>query len=113
MGASDKDVEAIIELERRRFAAVVAGLRQLRGDVPPGSDPHPLDRDHRRPRVLPGHVPRRPLRLPPRRPPHHEDLVSGDAALALGEMNADLTVGGVRKQLRNSSLAVWVRDGET
>ena len=38
-------------------------------------------------------------------------VVVGDTALVLGEMNADLTAGGVRKQLRNSSLAVWVRDG--
>ena len=40
-------------------------------------------------------------------------VVVDDTALVLGEMNADLTAGGVRKQLRNSSLAVWVRDGET
>jgi ketosteroid isomerase-like protein len=37
----------------------------------------------------------------------------GDTALVLGEMNADLTAGGVRKQLRNNALAVWVRDGGT
>jgi uncharacterized protein (TIGR02246 family) len=36
-------------------------------------------------------------------------VIAGDTALVLGEMNADLTAGGVRKQLRNSSLAVWVR----
>ena len=35
-------------------------------------------------------------------------VVSGSTALVLGEMHADLTVGGVRKQLHNSSLAVWV-----
>jgi hypothetical protein len=28
-------------------------------------------------------------------------------------MNADLTAGGTRKRLNNSSLAVWVRDGDT
>ena len=37
----------------------------------------------------------------------------GDVVLVLGEMNADITAGGVRKQLRNSCLAVWVRDGAT
>jgi uncharacterized protein (TIGR02246 family) len=36
-------------------------------------------------------------------------VVVGDTALVLGEMNADLTSGGVRKQLHNSALAVWVR----
>src|SRR5690242_11894212 len=40
-------------------------------------------------------------------------VIHGDVALVLGEMNADLTIGGVRKQLNNASLAVWVRDGET
>ena len=38
-------------------------------------------------------------------------VIVGDTALVLGEMNADLTVGGRRKQVHNSSLAVWVRDG--
>jgi uncharacterized protein (TIGR02246 family) len=38
-------------------------------------------------------------------------VVAGDTALVLGEMHADLTAGGVRKQLHNSSLAVWVREG--
>jgi len=40
-------------------------------------------------------------------------VINGDVALVLGEMNADLTAGGTRKQLRNASLAVWVRAGET
>ena len=39
-------------------------------------------------------------------------VIVGDLALVLGEMNADLTSGGTRKQLRNSSLAVWVRVAE-
>ena len=43
--------------------------------------------------------------------PIRKIVISGDVALVLGEMNADLTAGGVRKQLRNSSLAVWVRAG--
>jgi len=45
--------------------------------------------------------------------PVHRIVVAGDTALVLGEMNADLTADGVRKQLRNNSLAVWVRDGGT
>ncbi|MFF7655631.1 nuclear transport factor 2 family protein [Streptomyces sp. NPDC007983] len=35
--------------------------------------------------------------------------VVGDTAVVIGEMNADLTAGGVRKQLANRSLAVWTR----
>jgi hypothetical protein len=35
--------------------------------------------------------------------------VVGDTAVVIGEMNADLTVGGLRKQLANRSLAVWTR----
>ena len=38
-------------------------------------------------------------------------VVAGPTVLVLGEMHADLTVDGVRKQLRNSSLAVWVDQG--
>jgi ketosteroid isomerase-like protein len=40
-------------------------------------------------------------------------VIAGDVGLVLGEMNAELTAGGTRKQLRNASLAVWVRAGET
>lgn len=36
-------------------------------------------------------------------------VVSGDTALVVGEMHADLTAGGVRKTLANRSLAVWTR----
>jgi ketosteroid isomerase-like protein len=39
--------------------------------------------------------------------------IIGDTALVFGEMKADLTAGGVRKQLDNLSLAVWTKlDGE-
>ncbi|MBM9467835.1 nuclear transport factor 2 family protein [Nakamurella leprariae] len=39
--------------------------------------------------------------------------VVGDTALVFGDMRADLTAGGVRKQLDNVSLAVWARlDGD-
>lgn len=44
--------------------------------------------------------------------PETKIVITGGVALVLGEMNADLTAGGVRKQLRNSSLAVWVRAAE-
>ena len=40
-------------------------------------------------------------------------VIAGDVALVQGEMNADLTSGGTRKQLNNASLAVWVRAGES
>ena len=39
--------------------------------------------------------------------------VIGDVALVFGEMKADLTAGGTRKQLDNGSLAVWTRTGPT
>lgn len=41
--------------------------------------------------------------------PIEEITVVGDTAVVVGEMNADLTAGGVRKQLANRSLAVWTR----
>ncbi|MFD4441954.1 nuclear transport factor 2 family protein [Nocardia sp. NPDC058519] len=44
--------------------------------------------------------------------PVHRIVVAGDTVLVSGEMRADITAGGVRKQLANSALAVWVRDGE-
>ena len=111
---SDKDVETITALEQRRFDAMTAGdfdafaavshpeliythsnavtdtlesyLRKCRdGFYVYHSIDHPITRI----------------------------VISGDVALVLGEMNADLTAGGVRKQLNNSSLAVWVRDGDS
>jgi uncharacterized protein (TIGR02246 family) len=36
-------------------------------------------------------------------------VVSGDTALVIGEMNAEITAGGEAKTLANSALAVWVR----
>lgn len=41
--------------------------------------------------------------------PIDEIVVSGDTALVVGEMDADITAGGTRKTLRNRALAVWVR----
>ena len=114
MSDADQDVEVITELERRRFAAMVAGdfddfaalchpdliythstavtdtldsyLAKCRDGF---FDYHRIDH------------------------PITKVVVAGDVGLVLGEMNADLTIGGTRKQLRNSSLAVWVRDGES
>jgi ketosteroid isomerase-like protein len=40
-------------------------------------------------------------------------VISGDVALVLGEMNADITAGGIEKRLHNLSLAVWTRAGDT
>ena len=37
-------------------------------------------------------------------------VINGDVALVWGEMNADITAGGVQKQLRNKCLSVWVRE---
>ncbi|MEO3830259.1 DUF4440 domain-containing protein [Actinomadura sp. B10D3] len=39
-------------------------------------------------------------------------VVSGDTAVVLGEMHADITAGGTRKRLANRSLAVWVRESD-
>ncbi|MFI9408564.1 nuclear transport factor 2 family protein [Nocardia gamkensis] len=36
-------------------------------------------------------------------------VVVGDTAVVSGQMNAEITAGGVRKQLRNRAQAVWVR----
>jgi uncharacterized protein (TIGR02246 family) len=35
--------------------------------------------------------------------------VIGDIALVLGEMNGEITSGGVKKTLRNQTLAVWTQ----
>lgn len=37
-------------------------------------------------------------------------IVSGDTAVVIGEMHADITAAGVRKTLANRSMAVWVRE---
>ena len=39
--------------------------------------------------------------------------VSGDAAIVVGRMTADLDSGGVRKTIDNLALAVWTRTGGT
>ena len=104
-----KDVQAIRELEDRRFDAVVAGEFD---DFAAVSHPE-LIYTHSNAVIdtssLPGEVPQRLLRLPHGRAPDDKIVILGDTALVFGEMKADLTAGGTRKQLGNSSLAVWVR----
>ncbi|MFJ8695642.1 nuclear transport factor 2 family protein [Streptomyces roseolilacinus] len=40
-------------------------------------------------------------------------IVTGDAAVVVGEMHADITAGGLRKTLANRCMAVWVRENGT
>ena len=114
MSDFDKDVEAVTELERQRFAAIVAGdfdafaavchpeLIYTHSTGVTDSLESYLTKCHEGFYVY--HRVDHPVQ---------RIVVTGDTALVLGEMNADLTSGGVRKQLRNSSLAVWVRVGES
>ncbi|MET9259930.1 nuclear transport factor 2 family protein [Amycolatopsis sp. NPDC004079] len=39
-------------------------------------------------------------------------ITSGDTAVVVGEMHADITAGGTRKTLANKALAVWVREND-
>ena len=57
------------------------------------------------------------LQAPHRHPPYHridhpvENIVIvGDAAVVIGQMNADLTIDGTHKTLRNSAIAVRTKD---
>jgi ketosteroid isomerase-like protein len=111
---SDKDVETITALERQRFDAVVDRDFDAFAELA-----HPeliythsngvtdtLDSYLRKCRdgfYVYHHVDH----------PITKIVINGDVALVLGEMNADLTAGSVRKQLNNTSLAVWVRNGES
>jgi len=36
-------------------------------------------------------------------------VLGGDAAVVVGQMNADITAGGVERQLKNNITAVWTR----
>ena len=110
----DKDVEAVVELERVRYDAMVAGDFDAFAAVC-----HPdLIYTHSSggTDTLESYVAKCRAGLYDY---HHIDhpvttvVLHGDVVLVLGEMNADITAGGVRKQLRNSCLAVWVRAGET
>jgi ketosteroid isomerase-like protein len=114
MSDAAKDVEAITELERRRFDAIVAGdFEDFAAVCHPeliythstgGTD----SLESYLARCRAGFYDYQWVDHPVTK-----IVVSADVVLVLGEMNADITAGGVPKQLRNSSLAVWVRDGET
>ena len=112
-GGVDKDVEAIVELERLRYDAVVAGDFDAFAAVC-----HPdLIYTHSNgvtdtlaaylEKCRSGYYVYHAVDYPVTK-----IVIVGDLALVLGEMNAELTSGGTRKQLRNSSLAVWVRVAE-
>jgi ketosteroid isomerase-like protein len=114
MSEAEKDIEAITELERQRFEAVVACDFDAFAAVA-----HPqLIYTHSN-----GVTDTLESYLKKCRDgfyvyhridhPISKIVVNQDVGLVLGEMNADLTAGGTRKQLNNTSLAVWVRDGET
>ena len=114
MSGPDKDVETITALERRRFDAMVAGDFDAFAAVA-----HPelmythssgttdsLESYLRKCRdgFYVYHQIDHPVT---------KIVVTGDVAVVLGEMNADLTARGVRKRLHNTSTAVWVRAGES
>jgi ketosteroid isomerase-like protein len=109
---ADADVAAVTELERRRFAAVLAAdFDDFAAVCHPDliythSNGVTDDLASYLAKCRAGYYVYHHVEHPIRK-----IVVSGDVALVLGEMNADLTSGGVRKQLRNSSLAVWVRAG--
>ncbi len=42
--------------------------------------------------------------------PVEDVLVVGDTAVVVGQMSASITAGGKPKELRNNSIAVWVKD---
>ena len=113
-GESDKDVETITELEGQRFDAVVArDFDHFAALCHPAlmythSSGATDDLESYLAKCRDGFYVYHRIDHPVTKIVVHDDV-----ALVLGEMNADLTAGGVRKQLRNSSLAVWVRDGET
>ncbi|TQM33369.1 nuclear transport factor 2 family protein [Nocardia bhagyanarayanae] len=44
--------------------------------------------------------------------PVNRIAIVGDTAVVSGEMHADITAGGVRKQLGNRAQAIWVRQGD-
>ena len=44
--------------------------------------------------------------------PTEDIIVKGDTAVVVGEMNASITANGVEKDLVNSSIAVWVKEND-
>jgi ketosteroid isomerase-like protein len=111
---SDPDVAAIIALEQRRYDAVVAGdfdtfVAVCHPDLIYTHSSGATDTlDSYVEKCRAGYYDYHAIDHPVTR-----IVLHGDVALVMGEMNADITAGGVCKQLRNSCLAVWVRDGGT
>ena len=110
----DKDVQIIRELEDRRYAAVVAGdFDDFAAACHPDliythsngvTDTLESYLEKCRSGFYVYHEIDHPV---------SKIVITGGVALVSGEMNAELTAGGTRKQLRNSCLAVWVREGDT
>jgi ketosteroid isomerase-like protein len=110
----DKDVQIIRELEDRRYAAVVAGdFDDFAAVCHPDliythsngvTDTLESYLEKCRSGFYVYHEIDHPV---------SKIVITGGVALVSGEMNAELTAGGTRKQLRNSCLAVWVREGDT
>jgi ketosteroid isomerase-like protein len=114
MPDSDKDIEAIAGLERFRYRAVEQGdFDAFAGVCHPdllythaNGETDSLESYLRKCRegfYVYHRVEQSPKKI----------VIVADVALVLGEMSADITVGGVEKKLRICSLSVWVRDGET
>jgi len=114
LGEPDRDVAEVTELERRRFDAMVTGDVDALGALchPDLMYTHSTGTTDSLESYLDkcraGYYVYHRVEHPVTR-----IVIAGDAAMVLGEMHADLTAGGARKQLRNSSLAVWVRAADS
>ncbi|NEK56381.1 nuclear transport factor 2 family protein [Geodermatophilus sabuli] len=110
----DDDVQAVLDAEDRRYAAMVAGdltaLEQL--FVPALCYTHSSGvRDTREEylaKLRSGYYVYRRIEHPVERA-----AVAGDGAIVVGRMTADVDVDGVPKTIDNLALAVWTRAGGT
>ncbi|WP_433559602.1 NAD(P)-binding domain-containing protein [Pseudonocardia xinjiangensis] len=110
--AMNDDVEQIRELEDRRYDAIVAGdfdgfAKLAHPDLAYTHSTGDTD-------TLESYLEKcRAGFYDYHRIDHPVDRITvvGDTAIVVGEMNADLTAGGVQKTLANRCLAVWVRSG--
>ncbi|WP_433281568.1 NAD(P)-binding domain-containing protein [Pseudonocardia xinjiangensis] len=110
--AMNDDVEQIRELEDRRYDAIVAGdfdgfAKLAHPDLAYTHSTGDTD-------TLESYLEKcRAGFYDYHRIDHPVDRITvvGDTAIVVGEMNADLTAGGVQKTLTNRCLAVWVRSG--
>lgn len=114
MADTDKDVQAIRDLEDRRYAAVVKGdFDEFEALSHPDliythSSGETDTLETYLTKCRSGFYVYHRIDHPIAR-----IVIDGDVALVLGEMNAELNVNETRKQLRNSALAVWVRNADT